>query len=107
MPADPNSRPPSVSAKLVLRALATIKRRGHWPLFQRMEHAEPELAEHVLEELSLVHQTLLASGARPRVVRRLQRQVQSTVLVAWLCLRPRGDDGDDNPDLLHPAKEDP
>lgn len=106
MPADPNGLPPPVSAKAVLNALSAVRRRGHWPLFQRMEHAEPELAEHVMEELSLVHQSLMASGARPKVARRLQRQVQSVVLVAWLCLRPPpGDDRD--LDLPPPNKEAP
>jgi hypothetical protein len=104
MPANPNGRPPRVSAKAVLAALASIKRHRHWPLFQRMEHAEPELAEHVLEELSLIHQSLLASGARPKVVRRLQRQVQSIVLVAWLCLRPDPLD-DQDLDTPHTNKE--
>ncbi len=107
MPPDPDGRPRPVSAKAVLTALAEIKRRGHWPLFQRLEHAEPELAEHVLEELSLVHQSLLASGGRPKVVRRLQRQVQSVVLVAWLCLRPDPDDDDGDLEPPHPNKENP
>jgi len=110
MPADHSRRPPSISAKAVLRALAEVKRRGHWPLFQQLEHAEPELAEHVLEELSLAHQTLLASVAPPKVVRRLQRQVQSVVLVAWLCLRPGGGDGDGGThhvDSPHPEEENP
>lgn len=88
----PPSSPGPVPARAVLAALADVRRRGHWPLFQLLERAEPDLAEHVLETLSLVHQSLLASGARPKVVRRLQRQVQAVVLVAWLCLRPRGDD---------------
>jgi hypothetical protein len=106
MPTDPRGGP-AVDARAVLAALAAVKRRGHWPLFQRLEHAEPELAEHVLEELSLVHQSLLASGARPRVVRRLQRQVQSIVLVAWLCLRPDPGDEDRDPEPVHPVKEHP
>jgi hypothetical protein len=52
-----------------------------WPLFQELEAQEPELTEHVLEELSQVHQTLMASGASPKVTRRLQRQVQCLVTV--------------------------
>jgi len=48
----------------------------------------------------------MASGARPKVARRLQRRVQSIVLVAWLCLRPApGDDRD--PDFPHPNQEAP
>lgn len=83
---NPPGRPP-VTARAVLAALAEVKRRGHWPLLQTLEREEPELAGHVLEELSLVHKTLLESGAPPKVVRRLQRQVQSLVLVCALSLR--------------------
>lgn len=85
---------PSVSAADVLRALSEIRRRKQWPLFQELESAEPELAEFVLEEITSVHHTLLETGAPPRVVRRLQRQVQALVLVCTLTLRlnPRSDD---------------
>ena len=93
MPPGPVPDPPPVSARAVLAALAAVRRHGHWPLFQRLERAEPDLAGHVLEELSLVHAALAASGARPKTLRRLQRQVQSVLLVAWLCLRPDPADG--------------
>ena len=106
MPQDPSRVPPAVSARAVLAALAEVKRQGHWPLFQRLERDEPDLAEHILEELSLIHQTLLASGARPKVVGRLQRQAQCLVLVAWLCLRPP-DPADGDPDPSPPNQEDP
>jgi hypothetical protein len=86
MSTDPTRRP-AIPAKAILSALAEIKRRGRWPLFQQLEHQEPELAEHVFEELSLVHQTLIASGAPPRIIRRLQSQVQSLVLVTVLAVR--------------------
>jgi hypothetical protein len=83
---DPKPKP-TITARAILAALAEIKRRGRWPLFQQLEAQEPELTEHVLEELSLVHQTLMASGASPRVTRRLQRQVQCLVLVTVLAVR--------------------
>ena len=86
MAAEPPSRLP-VSAGVVLAALAEIKRRGQWPLLQKLEHEEPELTGHVLEELSLVHKTLIDSGASPKIVRRLQRQVQSLALVCIVALR--------------------
>jgi hypothetical protein len=78
---------PTITAKAILAALAEIKRRGHWPLFQQLEHREPDLAEHVLEELSLIHQTLIASGASAKITRRLQRQVQCLVLVTVMAVR--------------------
>ena len=77
-----------VTAHEVLAALSQLKRRGVWPLLQDMEHNEPELAYHLLEELSLVHKTLLDSAAPPKVVRRLQHQVQSLILVCVVALRP-------------------
>jgi hypothetical protein len=83
---DPKPKP-TITARAILAALAEIKRRGRWPLFQQLESQEPELTEHVLEELSLVHQTLMASGASPKVTRRLQRQVQCLVLVTVLAVR--------------------
>lgn len=56
--------------------------------------------------LSLVHQTLMVSGVRAKVIPRLQRQLQSVVLVTWLCLRPEpGDDRDLDRSL--PNKEAP
>ena len=105
MPDDPPARPP-VTARAVLAALAEVNRRGQWPLLQTLEREEPELSGHVLEELSLVHKTLLESGAPPKVVRRLQRQVQSLVLVCVLSLRahqpdpepPADPDRDDSED---------
>ncbi|MDB5297564.1 MAG: hypothetical protein JWO31_3547 [Phycisphaerales bacterium] len=107
MPAEPpDGPPPAVSVRAVLAALAEVKRRGHWPLFQRLERAEPDLAEHVLESLSLVHRDLLAAGASPKVARRLQRRVQSVVLVAWLCLRPgvAGDGDESDPPTPQPPE---
>jgi len=92
---DPPSRPPpSVSARDVLRALSDVRRKGAWALLQDLETAEPDLAEFVMEEISAMHHTLLDSGARPRIVRRLQRQVQSLVLVCVGVLTPRRDAGE-------------
>lgn len=87
MPQYDSSHLSPVSSRAILTALAQIKRSGHWPLFQQLEHDEPDLAEHVLEELSQIHQTLLDSAAPAKVVRRLQRQVQSLVLVVVLSIR--------------------
>lgn len=80
---------PVVSARDVLNALSEIRRRGQWPLFQELESIEPDLAEFVLEEITSIHHTLLKTGARPKAVRRFQRQVQSLVLVCVLSHRPR------------------
>ena len=90
MPAEPERSkpdpPPPVTAHEVLAALSQLKRRGvlavaPGPGTQRAAH-------HLLEELSLVHKTLLDSAAPPKAVRRLQRQVQSLILICVLSLRP-------------------
>jgi hypothetical protein len=78
---------PTITARDILAALAEIKRRGRWPLFQQLEHQEPDLTEHLLEELTSVHRTLVASGAPAKVTRRLQRQMQRLVLVVVIAIR--------------------
>ena len=99
MPAGDSPQPspprPAVTARDVLKALSEVRRRGPWPLLQDLETAEPDLAEFVMEEISAIHHTLLESGARPRVVRRLQRQTQSLVRVCVMVLRHYGDSGGD------------
>ncbi len=101
MPRDP-ARPPAISAKAILSAMNEIRRHGHWPLFQQLEHEEPELAEQVLEGVSAIHQSLLESRAPPRVVRRLQRQIQSLVLVTVLSVRAAHEPAKSTPDDSHP-----
>ena len=84
--------PPTVTARDVLNALSEIRRRKHWPLLQELESAEPELAEYLLEEISAIHHTLLETTSPPKIVRRLQRQVQSLVLVCLLAPRRHSQD---------------
>jgi hypothetical protein len=52
-----------VSARDVLAALAEVRRLGPRRAWSDMEAAEPDLAEFALEELSAVHQRLLATAA--------------------------------------------
>jgi hypothetical protein len=80
---------PFVSARDVLNALSEIRRRGQWPLLQELEPVEPDLTSYILEELSLIHGTLVKTGAKAKGLRRAQRQVQSLVLVCVLSLRAR------------------
>ena len=86
---------PRITARDVLKAVSEIRRRKQWPLLQELEAAEPDLAEHVLEELSAIHHTLLQTRARPKTVRHLQGQVQSLVLVCLLATHPIGQSPDD------------
>ena len=76
-----------VDAKSILEAISELKRRGINPVMEELEATEKELASFVIEELSLIHHTLMQSGARAKLVRRLYRQAQSAVLVSILALR--------------------
>ena len=91
--------PPRITARDVLKALSEVRRRKHWSLFQELESAEPDLSEFVLEEISALHHTLLQAGVRPRTVRRLQRQVQTLVLVCVLAPRNAEPTRDEPPSI--------
>ena len=84
---DAASPPPPITARQVLQALSEVRRRKVWPVIQELEKTEPDLTEFLLEELSAIHQTLMATGAPPKVVRRLQRQVQVMAVVLIVSLR--------------------
>jgi hypothetical protein len=76
-----------VDAKVILEAMAEIKRTGITPLMEELEATEPDLASFLMEELSLIHKRLLDTSARHKQVQRLQRQVTLLVLVAIRSLR--------------------
>lgn len=76
-----------VSARAVLRALAEVRRAGGRGAMERLEQTEPDLAEFVLEGLSLVHQHMLALGGPPRRTRKAYRELESLVLVAIEAVR--------------------
>jgi len=75
-----------VDAKIILEAMAELKRRGTWTVLQELERAEPELAGFVFEEVSLLHTRLFKTGATPRQIKILQRQVQRMLAVAITSL---------------------
>jgi hypothetical protein len=76
-----------VDAKAILEAIAELKRRGNSAVMAELELIEGELANHVMEELGLVHQELMKTGARAKLIRRVFVQVESLVLVSVLALR--------------------
>jgi hypothetical protein len=78
---------PLVGPRAVLRALALVKRRGNKQVLEHLEKVEPDLASYLMEEQSQVHRKLLNTGASDRKVRRLQRQVESLVLVCVTAIR--------------------
>lgn len=74
-----------------------------WPALEDLEHREPDLAEFVLEELTALHDGLLAAGANSRKTRRLVRRCQALAAVIILALRESharlwADEPEDEPD---------
>jgi hypothetical protein len=76
-----------VNARSILEAIAELKRRGNSAILQELESIERELAGHVMEELGLIHQGLLKTGAKNKLVRQLNEQIESLALVSILSLR--------------------
>jgi hypothetical protein len=75
-----------VDAKIVLQAIADVKRRGIHRLMEELEAREPDLASHVMEELSLVYQRLSALGGRVKATRRVHELIEALVLVVITSL---------------------
>jgi hypothetical protein len=71
----------------VLRSMAELKRRGSHEIMEELERLEPELMEHVIEEVSGIHHALLDTGLASKRVRRISRRVESLVIVAIESLR--------------------
>jgi hypothetical protein len=76
-----------VDAKAILEALSELKRRGNKTVMEEFAAIEPDLAEHVMEELGLIYQSLSRSKAKTGDLRKLYRQIESLVLVSILSLR--------------------
>ena len=76
-----------VAAKHLLSALREYERRGSTQALQRLEAAEPDLTEHVLEALSRLNSDLFDAGVAPRVSRRIVRRVESMVVVTIAALQ--------------------
>jgi hypothetical protein len=76
-----------VDARSILQAIAELKRRGNSAVMQELESIEKELASHVMEEISLIYQGLLKTGAKTKLVRKLNNQIESLTLVSILALR--------------------
>jgi hypothetical protein len=76
-----------VCARDVLRAASQVRRLRTDVSIQQLEQTEPDLTEFLLEELSAVHQLVLALGGRPRLERRVVRRVEYMALVLVTSLR--------------------
>jgi hypothetical protein len=76
-----------VHARMVLQAQMQLKRQGIAAAMRHLEQTEPDLAEYVMESLSLLYKRLLELGSSERKTRRLYLQAQTLVLVSIDSLR--------------------
>jgi hypothetical protein len=76
-----------VSARMVLEAQLDLERRGAGAFMQHLEKTEPELANFVLETLSLIYSKLSNLGGPPQKTKRAFRSVQTLLLVSIEALR--------------------
>lgn len=78
-----------VSAKRVLAAVLKVRRRGPARCLENLEREQPELAEYVMEAMSLAHSNLLKLGAAARPTGRVFLEFQNIVLVGAVALGDR------------------
>ena len=76
-----------VHARDVLDALRQVQRPSRCDPLRELERVEPDLAEHIMEELSRLHHELVRHDIPPKRARQLDRRCESLVLVAVLALR--------------------
>ena len=76
-----------VTARMVLEAQLELERRGAAAFMQHLEKTEPELANFVLETLSLIYTKLSNLGGPPQKTKRVFRSVQALPLVSIEALR--------------------
>ena len=76
-----------VTARMVLEAQLELERRGAGALMQHLEKTEPELANFVLETLSLIYTKISNLGGPSHKTKRAFRSVQTLLLVSIEALR--------------------
>jgi hypothetical protein len=76
------SKDRTVRAADVLGAEMELLRAGSALALQRLEEKEPDLAEYVLENLSLIHSQLMELGGPLKKTRRAYKQVEKLLLVS-------------------------
>ncbi len=72
--------PQRIRPRHVLAAIHKVERRGADRVTRDFEQREPDLLEHVLETLTLLHRDRTRSGLPPRTTRSLFRRAESLVL---------------------------
>lgn len=78
---------PRVTSKAMLGAVLTVQRRGTAAALQQLEHAEPDLAEYVMESLAQVHRAMLNLGGPAKPTQAAYRQAELTTLACIEALR--------------------
>jgi len=78
---------PKVNAKMILRALAKVRRKGNQRMLEELEKSEPDLAEQLMEGASAVYHELLELGAPAGQTRRLYQQIEALVLTCIAAVR--------------------
>lgn len=76
-----------VSAKAVLDAVMSLRRRGATTVLEELEQVEPDLTNYLLESLSDLHRKLLALGGPAKASQRVFVQFQHLSLVCITALR--------------------
>jgi hypothetical protein len=76
-----------VSARMILEAQLELERRGAGAFMRHLEKTEPELANFVLETLSLIYQRLSNLGGPSQKTRKAFGQVQTLLIVSIGSLR--------------------
>jgi hypothetical protein len=78
---------PLVAARDILRAIQEVGRVGAQRLLDEWERREPDLTEHLLEGLSDLNRQLAAIAAHPKAERRLNRRIETLILVLLTAQR--------------------
>jgi len=76
-----------VTARMVLEAQFELERRGAAALMRHLEKIEPELANFVLETLSLIYTKVSNLGGPPQKTSKAFRQMQTLLIVSIESLR--------------------
>lgn len=76
-----------VSAKAVLDAVMSLRRRGATKVLEELEQVEPDLTNYLLESLSDLHRKLLALGGPAKASQRVFVEFQHLSLVCITALR--------------------
>jgi hypothetical protein len=76
-----------VTAAHVLSAIMELDRRGSTKVLSDLEKLEPDLVEHLLENLSQLHHQLTDLGLSGRDARKAYRRAEKTAIVCIMALR--------------------